>query len=313
MAVRIDVVIPTNNRDHRLPRVVTPLLEDPAVSRIIIVNDAAQSAPESRKPDVAALSDRIEVISSRGVGPAKARQRGAERASAEVLLFLDDDVVPAPGLASRHARHHEEREGLLISGYTPVVARPGRRVSPEAAVYGVTYEKRCFEYETNQVGVLTNLWGGNFSLRRKDAEAVGLASADFTEAWHEDRDFGLRCMEAGLSAVFDRNIRADHEYERVWGAVAAESYRRGYSLVVLHRLHRSIIGPLEERHFERGRPYLVRLLVRLSAFPTLRRLAVRGLYLLRWAGGRLRLWRLQLATIRMLRLMQSAAGARDAA
>jgi glycosyltransferase involved in cell wall biosynthesis len=309
MTLQIDVVIPTRNREHLLPRVVAPLLQDPVVSRVIIVDDAVERTEDMA---ISALSEKVEVISTGGVGPAKARQVGAESARAEVLLFLDDDVVPSSDVASRHARHHERSSELVVCGYTPVVPRPGSRLSPEAAVYGRTYEERCRQYDLDAGVVLTHLWGGNFSLRREDALSVGLASASFTQTWHEDRDFGLRCLTAGLSAVFDREIEAGHEYEREWAVVAEESYRRGYSLVLLHGLHSSIIGPFDERQFERGLPRPLGALVHLSMRPRGNRVALRVTHTLRWMTARLRLWRAQIFSVLMLRRIQGACGARDA-
>jgi glycosyltransferase involved in cell wall biosynthesis len=311
MTLQIDVVIPTRNREHLLPRVVAPLLEDPAVHRIIVVDDADVWTPQGDET-IASRSERIHVIHTGGAGPAKARQAGAESATAEVLLFLDDDVLPDRTLASRHALHHETSSRLVVCGYTPVIPRPEGRISAEAAVYGQTYEERCVQYELDERMVLTHLWGGNFSLRREHALQVGLASDSFTQTWHEDRDFGLRCLRAGLTAVFDRTIQAGHEYEREWAVVTEESYRRGYSLVLLHRLHESIIGPLDERQFERGLPRPLGSIVHLSARPRGGRITIKATYVLRWLGGRLRLWQLQVIAVRLLRRIQGARGARDA-
>jgi glycosyltransferase involved in cell wall biosynthesis len=301
----IDVVIPTRNREHLLPRVVAPLLEDPQVRRVIVVDDATQPTV-----DAAALGPgAVEVVATGGVGPAKAREAGAERAQAEVLLFLDDDVLPQPGLASGHAHHHERSERLLVCGYTPVVPRPGTRLSGEAEVYGRIYEDRCARYEADGNGVLTHLWGGNFSLRREDALRVGLASDRFRELYHEDRDFGLRCLEAGLSAVFDRELRAGHQYERGWRAVGRESYRRGYGVVLVHQLHGDVIGPFDEHQFERELPRPLAVFVRGAACGRWGPLATGGLHALRRLAGRLRLRQVELDAVRMLRRIEAARGA----
>ena len=292
---------------------LTPLLEDPAVDRLIVVDDAEEGGGGgSLGLSDTQLPDRVEVYPTGGVGPALARQAGAEKASADVLLFVDDDVVPDPGLATKHAAHHEERSKLLVCGYTPVEPTNGGQLSPEARVYGASYEKRCREYELDPEDVLTHLWGGNFSLPREDAIAVGLASPRFLESWHEDRDFGLRCRAAGLSAIFDRSLRAGHQYQRAWPEVRRESYCRGYSLAVLHEVHKDTIAPFDARYFERDRAWLLRWVVRACSRDGGSSLAARGLYLVRQVGGKLHLLKMQLLSVRALRLLQSAAGARDA-
>jgi GT2 family glycosyltransferase len=291
--------------------VLTPLLEDPVVDRVIVVNDAKDDGAPLRLSD-AEIPSRVEVYPTGGVGPAGARQAGAERASADLLLFVDDDVVPDPELASKHVAHHEKRPKLLVCGYTPVVPTNGGELSPEARVYGNSYEKRCRQYELDRGDVLTHLWGGNFSLPREDAIAVGLSSSEFRESWHEDRDFGLRCREAGLAAVFDRGIRAGHQYERSWPEVRREAYYRGYSLAVLHEVHKDVIGSFDPHYFERKRILPLRWIVRAFSRNGGSDLAVRGLHLTRRVGDRLNLRVLQLLSVRTLRLLQSAAGARDA-
>lgn len=287
-------------------------MEDPAVDRLIVVDDEEQEDPSSLRLS-AHLPDRVEVYATGGVGPALARQAGAERASAEILLFVDDDVVPDPDLASKHAARHEGNSKLLVCGYMPVVPpNGGGELTPEAYVYGASYEKRCRQYELDDEDVLTHLWGGNFSLPREDAVAVGLASPGFLESWHEDRDFGLRCRAAGMRAVFDRELRAGHQYERTWPEVKRVTYYRGYCLAILHEVHRDLIGPFDARYFERDRSLPSRWIVRACSRNGGSDLAAKFLHLTRRLGERLRLRRLQLLSVRTLRLLQSAAGARDA-
>lgn len=311
MSLRIDVVIPTRDREHLLPRVLGPLLEDPAVRRVILVDDGLRPTVDGAALGRLARPEAVELLATGGVGPAKAREAGAEHAEAEVLLFLDDDVVPEPGLATRHAQRHEQAASLLVCGYTPVVPAPGMRLSSEAEVYGRIYDDRCAEYAADGDGVLTHLWGGNFSLPREDALRVGLASEDFVHMYHEDRDFGLRCLEAGMTAVFDRALRAGHEYERGWRQVSEESYRRGYGIVLLHDLHRDAIGPFDERQFERGLPRPLAAVVHRASRRD-PRAAIGVLRVLRTLGARLRLRWVELGAVRMLRRIEAARGALDA-
>jgi glycosyltransferase involved in cell wall biosynthesis len=313
MSAGLDVVIPTRGRDHLLKRALLALLQDPAVARVIIVDDAPRRIVQTYKPQISDLSERVEVICAGGVGPAGARQVGAEAATSEIVLFLDDDVIPTPDLATKHARRHEgSTASLLVCGYTPIEPRPGHSLSPEATVYSISYEMRCRKYELSSTDVLTHLWGGNFSLRREEALRVGFLSPEFGEATHEDQDFGLRCLEAGIVAVFDREIRAGHEYERTWGAVARESHNRGYSVVLLHRVHERVLGPYDPRYFETGLAWLPKVVIRVSSYPLVSRSAITLAHGLRalgaWAGS----WRLQITMVRLLRRVQGARGANDA-
>lgn len=66
--------------------------------------------------------DRIRIVASGRVGPAKKRDMGAELANGDVLVFLDDDSYPAPNLLSVAKLHFEDRQVVAIGG--PAVTPP---------------------------------------------------------------------------------------------------------------------------------------------------------------------------------------------
>jgi len=64
------------------------------------------------------------LLTGPSVGPAGARNRGLARASGEVVLFLNDDVVPRPGLVAAHARAHERAREAGVGSALVVGAAP---------------------------------------------------------------------------------------------------------------------------------------------------------------------------------------------
>jgi hypothetical protein len=78
----------------------------------------------------AAGSVRCEVFQFDHAGPGTTRNRLAERASGKLLLMLNDDVLPAPDLITRHVEEHEQLarsramnggSGAMILGAAPWV------------------------------------------------------------------------------------------------------------------------------------------------------------------------------------------------
>jgi len=68
--------------------------------------------------------DRIRVLAQPASGPGGARNRGLRQATTELVLFLNDDVVPKPGTLDAHRRAHEVRIGegdppALLVGSAP--------------------------------------------------------------------------------------------------------------------------------------------------------------------------------------------------
>src|SRR5438094_10089133 len=117
-AESISVVVPTHNRRAGLPELLDALAKQSAKETIVVVNatrDGSLELLEERARDFPSLIP----FFVEEPGAALARQTGVERATGDVVLLIDDDVIPTPGLAEGHLRHHAA-ERLLVVGYMPV-------------------------------------------------------------------------------------------------------------------------------------------------------------------------------------------------
>ncbi len=204
------MIIPTVGRPT-LARAVASVLDDVGVEEVVVVADGR---PEVVHAELSEFADnpRVRIIPGDGQGPAWARQRGAEQSTAPILLFLDDDVFPSPGLASAHARRHRERDDLIVIGYMPV--GEAYLTAATARVYANDYLLACRQLEEEPDRILNDLWAGNISMSRASVEKVPLVAADAPYLRREDQEFGLRCARAGLTGVFDRSLTAEHQFER---------------------------------------------------------------------------------------------------
>jgi glycosyltransferase involved in cell wall biosynthesis len=306
----VSVVMPTYRRPNVLPLVLAPLLADPAANEIVVVVDGSRDGSHELLVDLAARDPRLKphVIENRG--KEGARQAGVERATGDVVLLLDDDVLAAPGLVGGHARHHAERGGLVVLGYMPVKL-PERRTAGCGAtfLYAGEYETRSREYEADRGLVLRKLWGGNMSLRRADALRVGFRSAGYTAGYHQDREFGLRCLAAGLEGRFDRALAAVHLHERSVDAFVRDARAQGRGLRQLHELHRAELGSLDERRFVAGLPRPLRAWVNAARRPRVSTASSRLLRAFAAVLGRARAFGMEAQTLRLLRRVEQQAGA----
>jgi glycosyltransferase involved in cell wall biosynthesis len=311
-APTVSVVIPTYRRRHVLPIVLAPLLADPAASEIVVVVDGSRDGSRELLDDMATRDPRLKPYSIENRGKEGARQAGVERARGDVVLLLDDDVLATSDLVAGHARHHAEREGLVVLGYMPVKL-PDRRGPGSGAtfLYAGEYETRSREYEADPALVLRKLWGGNMSLRRLDALRVGLRSPDYTAGYHQDREFGLRCLAAGLEGRFDRALAAVHLHERSVDAFVRDARAQGRGLRELHELHPAELGPLDEGRYVAGLPRPLRAWVNAARRPYV---AAASSQLLRIAAAvlaRARMFAMEARTLRLLRRLEQQAGALD--
>lgn len=311
----VSVVIPTHNRRRRLPELLEAVLPE-AASEVIVVVNACEDGSLQLLEERAEQEPRLRPMFVAEPGQTLAMQAGVEAASGDVVLMLDDDVLPEPGLVEGHARHHAGTEGLVVLGYMPVSSPVKRRRGEfAAALYSHDYEGACERYERDPDSVLTGLWAGNVSIRRADCLRVGLRAGTGMPAgygYHEDRDLGLRWRAAGLRGVFDRRLRARHMYEKTTEGFLRAARSSGATRAAVHATHADAVGPLPADFFARAAPLPGRLLVRLARHRAAYR-AVRSLLrAIAAAAGALRVFRVETHAGFLLGLVEQQCGAEEA-
>ena len=301
----VSVVVPTFRRRDGIMQVLTPLLDDPQVGEVIVVVDGSEDGTLDLLQDVACTQDRLRPLWQPNSGQETARQTGLDAARSQVVLFLDDDVIADPGLASGHARAHAQTPGVVVVGYMPTVRPQQRRPGNFTTIlYADDYERFCERYSAEPDSILNSLWAGNISLRRGDALRVGVrGTANLTRL--EDREFGLRCAEAGLSAVFDPTLSARHAYARDLAGYAREYFVLGGSRRRLGELYPARVGSLDPRDEISGAQ---RLLVGTLTTPVVRKLGRTVLYHSCRLAGRLHAWPVEMALGRLLRQVELIRG-----
>lgn len=128
------------------------------------------------EPEINEWADnRISVVPSGKVGPAKKRDIGAELAKGEILVFLDDDSYPEQDLLDIAANYFENNEVVAIGGpaMTPPTDSFWQRVS--GAVFLSRLSGGAPERYVPIGGVREiNDWPSvNLMVRRKDFRAIG--------------------------------------------------------------------------------------------------------------------------------------------
>jgi glycosyltransferase involved in cell wall biosynthesis len=304
--------MPTYKRATSIEHAIRPLLDDPATHEVVVVVDGSPDDTLERVEAIARQDGRVRPLAIENRGAPGARQAGAEAATGDILLVMDDDVIAEPGLVSGHQRRQAEARHRVVLGYMPINLPEVRSADDFATrIYAAEYERRCREYERSPDSVLSHLWAGNFSIPRDDCLAVGLSSDEYFEWYHADRDFGLRCKEHGLTAVFDPALRAEHRHGRTLDGFLRDARTQGVDHMLLHNLHAAALGPLPGDAFERGLPWPARAVVRLTRRPRSRALVRRGLELALRAAGAARLWSAQEISAKLLRRVYQQQGALD--
>lgn len=226
------VVIASYHRLERIPRLVDEYCRQGA-DQIVVVLDGPH--PGWQQVLMARRGMRVlELAENKGL--ALARIAGLRAATADVILAVDDDVEPAPGLVERHRSFHASEPGdHVLQGYMPV-ALPERRGRDDAPtyLYASDYETQVNGWRTgDSTLILTSLWGGNLSLRRSLYERAEDSKPSERLEYNEDLDLGLRLLELGATATFDEDAYAAHHHARDLQGFLRECVVRGEAITVL--------------------------------------------------------------------------------
>jgi len=139
----VSVIIPTHNRPESLRRTVDSLLAQSSLpDEIIVVNDGSEDIPADMGEAIAAAGVKFEYCEFRSDRPSAgaSRNRGMDLASGQVMVMIDDDVIPPPDCLSELIGMYDAapRGSVAAIGARPVPPEPenrfGRRLWESLAV-----------------------------------------------------------------------------------------------------------------------------------------------------------------------------------
>jgi GT2 family glycosyltransferase len=208
----VSVVVPTIGRT-RLADVVAASLVEAATTEVVVVADRNRGDVDAVLAGRGLDRDaRVVVVDGPGRGSASARQCGIERARGDLVVLLDDDVVPESGLVSSHRAAHAGRTATIVAGPMPVAPElDGTRAV--ARIYANDYAGEWSNFLRDERLILLSLWGGNLSVRRRDALAVPQAGEAGDLIHREDQEWGLRAARAGMTGALAPAAVAVHWHD----------------------------------------------------------------------------------------------------
>ena len=169
-------------------------------------------------------------------GQAIARNNGSFLATAPVLLFLDDDVIPAPDLIRVHLEHHAAGERIVVLGDCEVV-RTGSRSLAELSMWMWWEDTNHRRAADSQPPSYRDFCTGNLSIRRDDFARVGGFDLDFTGYGREDYELGYRLLQSGVRFVAERRAHAHHYNTSTVKGMCAAARQEAHGDVLIAQKH----------------------------------------------------------------------------
>ncbi len=266
--LRTSVVMITHNRRHLLERHLPILLNDPAATEVIVVNDGSRDGTASFLVELADHHPQLIVVNIANGGMDNARRTGVDRATGDLLVLMDDDVEPTESMITAHVRHHEQGDDLVVVGYMPIGDSAANGQNLATAAYALDYESVMTRYERDPRRILFDLWNGHVSLRRDDY----LQARDGDDTWprqafFEDRHLGLQLHRLGLVGRFDRDLKAYHRHAGDLSSFRRNARSMGYGDHLLHERHPDLLGPYDRAECIDDLAFPLRCIVRLGDLP----------------------------------------------
>jgi len=183
--VRLAVAIPSYLRGQIALETLHALLalDEPADEILLI--DQTLDHPTEVATALQALHDAGRVRWIRLPEPSipQAMNVGLLEATADVVLFLDDDIVPDVALVAAHRQAQAEGESALVAGR---VFQPGQGSE-------TLHAGEPFRFTSDAPTRIDEFMGGNFSVRREVALALGGFDENFVgAAYRFEAEFAAR-------------------------------------------------------------------------------------------------------------------------
>ncbi|MCX6151706.1 MAG: glycosyltransferase [Ignavibacteriales bacterium] len=232
----ISIIIPTHNRIKMLLKVLDAFENQEAIEQtyeiIVVADSCSDDTVNVIEANKLKFSYDIKLVEHNYGSAAVSRNLGAKQAIGDLLVFIDDDVVPERNFLSAHLQN--QNENTVVLGYSkPVLPK-----TPSLWQYRARrwWEDRFFEM--NQPGHRFNFkdfFSGNFSISASQFNLIG----GFDESLKrlEDYEFGLRLIKNGIHFAFSTEAVGLH-YEtndlRQWLDRLRHDGEANYKMATVH-------------------------------------------------------------------------------
>ncbi|MFO8183958.1 MAG: glycosyltransferase family 2 protein [Candidatus Aegiribacteria sp.] len=200
--LNISVIIPAFNAQSTIGKCLDSVaVQNPAPLEIIVVDDCSNDTTA----EIAAERRTRVIRCDRRSGPAVARNRGAESARGNILLFLDADVTIPPDLSRKILDILKEEDSMAA---VQTLYSPRCAAEDLVSEYQNFYYYHALAHVKWQNAAIFATWCA--AVRRNDFFAVGGFNTRIPEPTVEDEEFGYSLADSGRFIRLARDIQVVH-------------------------------------------------------------------------------------------------------
>ncbi len=222
--IKISVVIGTYNQQAVLKKTLESLFHQTLSPELYEIQLIDSSSFDGTDKMIEGLNPtcRFDYVRVENQGKAAARNIGIHKASGEIILLTDADMIAKPGLLEEHLHAHERPENACYEGLT---------INPDGKPYIRArlrpYQKLAFSY------FLT----GNISIRKQTIVTAGLFDENFKGYGWEDIELGYRLKKMGVPLFYLPSAENFHDHPVSVEGMIERKFEMGKSAALFLRKH----------------------------------------------------------------------------
>lgn len=239
---RISVIIATYNRIGILLKCLESLSHqtiDSTFFEVLVCDDGSiDGTYETLSQLITPYS--LRCFTQTNSGPAVARNRAIVEASAELILFLNDDSILDPDVLFIHLEEHYARTNEKIAVLGSFLLHNEFNELNRPIGYALDKSDLLFDYRSMKLNTKHSylfFYTCNISIRKKLLIEVGMFDSLFDTAGAEDIEIGYRLSRRGLSVIYRQDCIAWHAHSLGVEGLAKMFMTRGKGGVLLFLRH----------------------------------------------------------------------------
>lgn len=207
----VSVVIVTYNRATKL-RNLLQALHDQRMENIevIVVIDGSTDATREMLVEFQQQSSFLRFVYHQNQGRSVSRNLGARLATADLIIFFDDDMLPLPNCLDQHLDHHQKQPNTICVG---TQEEDPSRVKNDFDLFRYVRSLHWVRnIETSEHIIPVSqvfLSAANFSISKELFEKLG--GFDRKKEVVEDFDLAVRAVRRGILIFYRPSARAFHD------------------------------------------------------------------------------------------------------
>jgi GT2 family glycosyltransferase len=251
---RVSVIVPTYQRCAQV-RELLDALGNQTLGRgeyeVIVVIDGSTDGTREMVEQLDA-SFAVRAVAQANRGRAAACNAGLRAARGELVVLLDDDMLPAPRFLEAHLRAHDGHTRRGVMGAAPV---PTAHASPAARYIADKFNRHLEKIaQSGYYLQLRDFYTGNFSARRQTLLDVGGFDEEFKVYGNEDLELAVRLRRAGVELRFEPTALAIQRYTKDLAGLARDHIHKGMTAVLLSDKQPETRDQLKLAEYERASP-----------------------------------------------------------